>query len=133
MKRTDEDHEFGVEFGKRLKPFYERALADGRTEKEFARRLGVDRGGLQRYLRTGAMPSFRTIVLAHREFGIAIPYAGTESVSLVSGRGKRRRKTSALQMDLPLTIEALQGEIDIVVKKKSPQRIRLQLRALRLG
>jgi transcriptional regulator with XRE-family HTH domain len=116
-----------------LRPFYERALAEGQTEKEFARRLGVDRGGLQRYLRTSAMPSFRTIVLAHWEFGIAIPYAGTESVSLVSGRGKRRRKTSALQMDLPLTIEALQCEIDIVVKKKSPQRIRLQLRAVKLG
>jgi transcriptional regulator with XRE-family HTH domain len=133
MKRTDEDQQFGAEFAKRLRPFYDRALANGQTEKEFARRLGVDRGGLQRYLRTSAMPSFRTIVLAYREFGIAIPYASTESGPLVSGRGKRRRKTSALQMDLPLTIEALQGEIDIVVKKKSPQRIRLQLRALRLG
>jgi transcriptional regulator with XRE-family HTH domain len=132
MKRTDDDQQFGTEFAKRVRPFYERALADGQSEKEFARRLGVDRGGLQRYLRTGAMPSFRTIVLAHREFGIAIPYAGTESVPLISGRGRRRRKTP-LQMDLPLTIEALQGEIDIVVKKKSPQRIRLQLRALRLG
>lgn len=133
MKRTDEDEEFGAEFAKQLRPFYKKALADGKTEKEFARRLGVDRGGLQRYLRTGAMPGFRTIVLAHREFGISIPYAGIESIPLVSGKGKRRRKTSALQMDLPLTIEALQGEIDIVVKKKSPQRIRLQLRAIKLG
>jgi transcriptional regulator with XRE-family HTH domain len=133
MKRTDEDQQFGAEFAKRLRPFYERALADGKTEKEFARRLGVDRGGLQRYLRTSAMPSFRTIVLAYREFGIAIPYAGTESVPLVSGRGKRRRKTSELQMDLPLTIEAPQGEISVVIKRKSPQRIRLQLRALKLG
>jgi len=133
MKRTDEDQQFGAEFAKRLRPFYERALADGLTEKVFARRLGVDRGGLQRYLRTSAMPSFRTIVLAYREFGIAIPYAGTESVPLVSGRGKRRRKTSELQMDLPLTIEAPQGEINVVIKRKSPQRIRLQLRALKLG
>lgn len=132
MKRTDEDQQFGADFAIRLRPFYERALADGHTEKEFARRLGVDRGGLQRYLRTSAMPSFRTIVLAYREFGIAIPYAGTEPVRLISGRAKRR-KISELQMDLPLTIEALQGEIDIVVKKKSPQRIRLQLRALKRG
>jgi len=132
MKRTDEDQQFGAEFVKRLKPFYERALADGQTEKEFARRLGVDRGGLQRYLRTGAMPSFRTIVLAYREFGIAIPYAGTEPLRLVSGRAKRR-KMSELQMDLPLTIEAPQGEISVVIKRKSPQRIRLQLRALKRG
>lgn len=97
------------------------------------KRLGVDRGGLQRYLRVSAMPSFRTIVLAHREFGITIPYAGTESETLVSGRAKRRRRTSELQMDLPLTIEAPHGEINVVIKRKSPQRIRLQLRALRRG
>lgn len=132
MKRTDEDRQFGVEFAKRLRPVYDRALASGQTEKEFARRLGVDRGGLQRYLRANAMPSFRTIVLAYREFGIAIPYAGTESTSLVS-RKARRRRASELQMDLPFTIEAPHGEISIAIKRKSPQRIRLQLRALRRG
>ena len=119
-------------FAKRLKPLYERAIAEGQTEKEFARRLGVDRGGLQRYLRIGAMPSFRTIVRAYREFGIVIPYAGIESVPLVTRRGKRRR-VSELQMDLPLTIEAPQGEISVVIKKSGPQRIRLQLRAQRLA
>src|SRR5271168_1020152 len=123
MKRTDEDQQFGATFAKRLRPFYKRALAGGQTEKEFARRLGVDRGGLQRYLRAGAMPSFRTIVLAYREFGIAIPYATTESATLVSGKCKRRR-ISDLQMELPLTIEAPQGEINVVIKKSSPQRIR---------
>jgi len=133
MKRTDEDQQFGAEFAKRLRLFYEKALANGQAEKEFARRLGVDRGGLQRYLRTNAMPSFRTIVLAYREFGIAIPYANTESATLVSGRAKRRRRTSELQMDLPLTIEAPHGEISVVIKRKSPQRIRLQLRALKFG
>ena len=133
MKRTEEDQQFGAEFAKRLRPFYERALADGQTEKEFARRLGVDRGGLQRYLRTSAMPSFRTIVLAYKEFGIIIPYAGTEAELLVSRRGRLRRKPSELQMDLPLTIEAPNGEIDVVIKRKSPSRIRLRLRALKLG
>lgn len=133
MKRTEEDHEFGVEFAKQLKPFYDKALADGQTEKEFAKLIGVDRGGLQRYLKTNAMPSFRTIVLAYRKFGIAIPYAGTEAYPLISGRAKRRRKTSELQLDLPLTIEAPRGEISVVIKKQSPQRIRFQLKALKLG
>jgi transcriptional regulator with XRE-family HTH domain len=128
-----EDQQFGAEFAKRLRPFYDRALAEGKTEKEFARRLGVDRGGLQRYLRTGAMPSFRTVVLAYREFGIAIPYNDINSIPLISGKGRGRRKTSELQMYLPLTIEAPQGEISVVIKKKTPQRIRLQLRAQRLG
>ncbi|HTZ83421.1 MAG TPA: hypothetical protein VMB66_09535 [Candidatus Acidoferrales bacterium] len=133
MKRTDEDRQFGLEFAKRLRPFYEKALADGRTEKEFAQRLGVNRGGLQRYLRTGAMPSFRTIVLAYRELGIAIPYADTDAHALISGRGKRRRRNSDLQMNLPLTIEATNGEIDVVIKKKTSQRVRIQLRALKFG
>ena len=132
MKRTDDDQEFGAEFAKRLRPFYKKALDEGQTEKDFARRLGVDRGGLQRYLRTSAMPSFRTIVLAYREFGIAIPYSSTDSVPLVSGRARRRRRASELQMDLPLTIEAPQGEINVIIKKKSPNRVRLQLRALRI-
>lgn len=132
MKRTEEDRQFGAEFAKRLRPFYKAALDHGQTEKDFARRLGVDRGGLQRYLRTGAMPSFLTIVLAYREFGIVIPYANTDSGVLVSGKGKRRRRASELQMDLPLTIEAPQGEISVIIKKKSAQRVRLQLRALKL-
>jgi transcriptional regulator with XRE-family HTH domain len=134
MKRTEDDQQFGAEFAKRLRPFYERALSEGETEKEFARRLGVDRGGLQKYLRSGAMPSFRTIVQAYREFGIAIPYAGVEPATLLSGTSKRHRKRiSGLQMNLPLTIEAPEGTISVVIKKKTPQRIRLQLRALKLG
>jgi transcriptional regulator with XRE-family HTH domain len=133
MKRTEEDQQFGAEFAKRLRPFYDKALAAGQTEKGFAKRLGVDRGGLQRYLRTSAMPSFRTVVLAYREFGISIPYASTEAASLISGRAKRRRRTSEFQMDLPLTIETPHGEINVVIKRKSPQRIRLQLRALKRG
>jgi transcriptional regulator with XRE-family HTH domain len=132
MKRTDEDKEFGAEFAKRLMPFYKKALEDRQTEKEFAKRLGVDRGGLQRYLTKHAMPSFQTIVRAYREFGIVIPYAGTETGLLVRGRG-RRVKTSELQMDLPLTIEAPDGEIDVVALRKSPQRIRLRLRARKRG
>ena len=133
MKRTDEDKEFGGEFAKRLRPVYQKALEGGQTEKEFARRLGVDRGGLQRYLKANAMPSFGTIVRAYREFRIAIPYAGTDTTPLISGRAKRRRKASELQMDLPLTIEAPQGEINVEIKRKTPHRIRLQLRALKLG
>jgi transcriptional regulator with XRE-family HTH domain len=127
MKRTAEDEQFGAEFAKSLLGFYERAIAAGETEKAFARRLGVDRGGLQRYLKKHAAPSLRTVVLAFREFGISIPYAGVQTTPLVSSKAKRRRRTSDLQMDLPLTIEAPQGEITVVIKKKSAQRYRLQL------
>ena len=111
MKRTEEDQQFGAEFAKRLRPFYKSAMAQGQTEKDFARRFGVDQRRSAALFKNSAMPSFRTIVLAYREFGIKIPYANTDSAVLVSGKGKRRRRTSELQMDLPLTIEAPQGEI----------------------
>lgn len=79
------------------------------------------------------MPSFRTIVLAYREFGIVVPYATTDPGPLVSGKARRRRKASGIQMDLPLTIEAPSGEINVIIKRKTPHRIRLQVRALKLG
>jgi hypothetical protein len=127
MKRTPDDQQFGEEFARKLQPHYDRALAVGETEKVFARRLGVDRGGLQRYLKKHATPSLRTIVCAYREFGIVIPYADTGTTPLVSPRGRRRRYSSDLQMTLPLTIEAPEGEIDIVIKKKNAQSYRLQV------
>jgi transcriptional regulator with XRE-family HTH domain len=127
MKRTPDDQQFGEEFARQLQPYYDRALEAGETEKVFAKRLGVDRGGLQRYLKKHATPSFRTIVCAYREFGIVIPYAGTGTVPLVSRTGRRRRYSSDLQMTLPLTIEAPDGEIEVVIKKKSAQSYRLQL------
>lgn len=133
MKRTEEDQQFGMEFAKRLQTFYDQAIADGGTEKAFARRLGVDRGGLQRYLKKHATPSLRTAVLAFREFGICIPHSGIDTLPLVSKKGRKRRRLSELQMDLPLTIEAPQGEIDVVIKKKSAQRYRLQLRVRKTG
>jgi transcriptional regulator with XRE-family HTH domain len=102
-------------------------MASGETEKVFARRLGVDRGGLQRYLKKHATPSVRTIVFAYREFGIVVPYADTGTMTLVSSKGRKRKPSSDLQMRLPLTIDAPEGEIDVVIQKKSPQRYRLQL------
>src|SRR5947209_18611190 len=110
MKRTEEDQQFGTEFAKRLKPFYEQALKSGDTETAFARRIGVDRGGLQRYLRQHAMPGFRTVVLAYKEFGISIQYGSVETHYLVSRKGKKRRQASEMQINLPPKIQAPQGE-----------------------
>ncbi|HTR66490.1 MAG TPA: hypothetical protein VMH85_12000 [Terriglobales bacterium] len=133
MKRTPEDEQFGQDFAQRLRPFYERAIASGETEQAFARRLGVNRGGLQKYLSKHATPSLRTLVYAYREFQITIPYAGMETSPLVARTGKKRRQASQLQMNLPLTIEAPHGEIDVTVKKKSAHRYKLQLRIRRIG
>jgi len=133
MKRTEQDEQFGIEFARQLQPIYKRAIDGGETEEAFAKRLGVNRGGLQRYLKKQATPSLRTVVLAFREFGIAIPYADTETIPLISRKARRSRSTSEFQMDLPLTIEAPHGEINVVVKKKSAQRFRLQVHVKKIG
>lgn len=128
LKRTLEDEAFGREFALQLTPFYEAAIASGQTEKQFAVRLGVDRGGLQRYLKKHATPSVRTIVCAYREFGIAIPYAGLPTTPFLrKSKRSKRLEAANLQMRLPLTIEAPEGEIDVRISKKSNQRYRLQL------
>lgn len=127
MKRTEEDRIYGEEFASRLKPHYERALERNQTADDFARRLGVKRGALQRYLLKSATPSLRSVVFAYREFGIAIPYDGIDVNAVAGKRARRRRTPSEMQMKLPLTIEASEGEISVVIKKKAPQRYRLQL------
>jgi DNA-binding phage protein len=132
VKRTLEDEQYGEDFADQLRPFYERAIASGETEGAFARRLGINRGGLQRYLSRHATPSLRTAVFAYREFGIAIPYASVDTKALVSGVGKRRKKAD-LQMDLPLTIEVPHGEIDLVYTKKGAQRYRLRFKLKKTG
>jgi transcriptional regulator with XRE-family HTH domain len=132
VKRTPEDEQYGKDFAERLRPFYERALAEGATESAFARRLGIDRGGLQRYLNKHATPSLRSAVLAFREFGIAIPYASVETKPLVSGV-RKRKKGAEMQMDLPLAIDAPQGEIDLVLTKKSAHGYRLRFRVRKTG
>src|SRR5438094_319858 len=108
MKRTEQDDQFGIEFARQLRPFYDEAMAAGETEKAFAKRLGVDRGGLQRYLKKHATPGLRTVVLAFHEFGIIIPYADIDTRPLISRKARRRSRGSELQMELPLTIEAPQ-------------------------
>ena len=132
MKRTLEDEQYGKDFAERLRPFYKSALAEGETESAFARRLGIDRGGLQRYLNKHATPSLRTAVLAFREFGIAIPYASVETKPLVSGVGTRKKVTE-MQMDLPLAIDTPQGEMDLVLTKKSAHGYRLRFRIKKTG
>jgi len=127
MKRTEDDKEYGEEFARQLQPFYDEAMARGETEKTFAARLGVDRGGLQRYLREHSMPSLRTAVFAYAQFGIVINYAGISTQTVLATNKRKNRRPSVMQMDLPLTIEAPNGEITVVVKKKTPQRYRFQV------
>lgn len=130
MKRTLEDQQFGEDFAEKLRPFYDRALAKGETEKSFARRIGVDRGGLQRYLRDKATPSVRTLVFAYREFRIVIPYAQIDTKALVRRRTPLRESSAQFQLDLPFSIGPVDADLDVIEMKKKPQsyEIKFQLR-----
>lgn len=108
-------------------------MARNETEEAFAARLGVARGGLQSFLRKHSMPSLRTAVFAYREFGIVIPYAGISTQSILSKTRKGTRAPSEMQMTLPLTIETADGEINVVLKRKTTRRYRFQVRLRKTG
>ena len=110
MKRTEEDRIYGEEFAQRLRPHYERAIEREQTAEAFARRLGVRRGALQKYLLKSATPSLRSVVFAYREFGIAIPYGGIDVTTIVAKRSRGKPPRSEFQMNLPFTIEAPKGK-----------------------
>jgi len=77
MKRTPEDAAFAVEFGRELYVKYSDAKTRGVTDDVFAKSIGVVRAQLDKYLRGEAVPSVRTVALAHAGYGIAVAYDGS--------------------------------------------------------
>jgi hypothetical protein len=111
VKRTPEDIEFSAEFGRQLQARYQaatdraRAGSEALTDDEFAATLDVSRPALKKYLAGRAMPALRTIILAYRRHGIAIPYLGTELFSAKRRRGGTIRE--ATQLVLPFSVRGL--------------------------
>jgi hypothetical protein len=104
MKRTPQDDIFVAVFSEELAKKYSAAKRKAVTDQEFADSIGVARAQSDKYLRGVAMPSVRTVALALREHGIAVPYDRI-AVNHLLGRRKRTKKTPDLdQMILPFRI-----------------------------
>ena len=126
MKRTPEDTTFAAHFGREIRTKYEEAKQGGKTDAEFAASIGVARAQLDKYLRGEAVPAIRTIALARRIYGIAVPYGDTD----VSHPRKARRRQKAVpdQLELPFTIWAEgAGQFDLKLQPVSTRRFALSL------
>lgn len=127
MKRTPEDTAFATEFGRELKSRYDHAKKRGVTDDGFAKSIGVVRAQLDRYLRGEAVPGVRTVALAHREYGIALPYGAIPVIKALKGR--RRQQQSILdQLELPFTLWAEgPGKFDLKLRPVSTRKFALSL------
>jgi len=104
MKRTPEDDSFAVDFGRELTVKYSRAKRKGVTDQAFAASIGVARAQLDKYLRGEAVPSVRTVALALRKHGVAVPY---DKIPVHGSLGRKQRPKKAIetgQLLLPFTI-----------------------------
>jgi transcriptional regulator with XRE-family HTH domain len=109
MKRTSEDDEYAPEFGRRLKAHYDIARMEpptgkGLSDEEFAATLDITRPALRKYLNGRAMPTLRTVVLAFRVYGIAVPYFG---VPLFRTRRQVHKSAGVTQLVLPFSVRGL--------------------------
>src|SRR5256885_4349246 len=98
MKQTSDDSIFAKEFARQLRPKY----AEQRKKKpnepkvkfdqEFAKSLGVDRAALWKYLNSKEppTPSIRTIVLAYKEYRIAVRYGSVDTKTFLN-KGRRAK------------------------------------------
>jgi len=126
MKRTPEDTEFAVQFGRELKGKYEEAKRRGMTDAEFAESIGVVRAQLDKYVRGEAVPGIRTIALAKQKYGIAVPYDGI--VVSKSARGRRRTQQPPDQLELPFVIWAEgPGQYDLKLRPVSARKFALDV------
>ena len=128
MKRTPEDASFAAEFGRELSAKYSAAKVGGVTDAVFAESIGVVRAQLDRYLRGEAMPSVRTVALAHKEYGITVPYGGRHISKAFTGRRRREAQASIDQLEFPFTIMAEgPGKFDVKLQPVSARKFNLQL------
>ena len=104
MKRTPQDDAFVADFSEELANKYSAAKRREVTDQEFAESIGVARAQLDKYLRGDAMPSVRTVALALREHGIAVPYDQVPMHHLLERRKRTKKNHSLGQMLLPFRI-----------------------------
>ena len=128
MKRTPEDAAFAVEFGRELYVKYSDAKTRGVTDDVFAKSIGVVRAQLDKYLRGEAVPSVRTVALAHAGYGIAVAYDGVPVSRAFAGQRRLKARASIDQLELPFTIWAEgPGKFDVKLRPVSARKFSLQL------
>jgi hypothetical protein len=137
MKRTPDDEAFAAEFGRELKPHYDRATQKGidgpeLSDEQFAATLDVTRPALKKYLKGAATPTLRVVVLAFLRYGVNVAYF---RMPLFGKRGRKERPTpTAAQLVLPFSVQGLNtATIQAKVEPKGVNRFEMRIDIQKAG
>lgn|SRR5438552_675675 len=130
-KHSPRDKAFMKSFAEKLRKRREKAKqSEGVTYEEFAKKLGLTRAGLLKYLKEENVPSPQMLETVFRVWGVQVGY-GDLDMKLIKERAKRNRQSSEAQMLLPLAIESLTDQnITVELTEKKPSAIELNLKIL---
>jgi len=125
------DKAFMSVFAQKLRDRREKAKeSENVSYEEFARKLGLTRAGLLKYLKEENVPSPQMLETIYRVWGVQVGY-GDLDTKLIKSRARRNRRSSEAQMLLPLAIEDLTNEnITVELTRKKPSGIELNLSIL---
>jgi transcriptional regulator with XRE-family HTH domain len=125
------DKAFMKAFARKLRQRRDKAKhSEGVSYEEFAKRLGLTRAGVLKYLNEENVPSPQMLEKIHSVWGVQVGY-GELDITLIKERAKRNKKSAEAQMLLPFAIENLSDEnIVVELAQKKPSSIELNLRIL---
>jgi transcriptional regulator with XRE-family HTH domain len=132
VKRTPEDDYFASEFGALLEKAYRTEKSKKITDQMFAESIGVERPQLRKYFLGEAMPSVRTVAMAHKRYGITVPYAGVAIPDAPVSRKKIALLPNPIQLRLPFSLEVSDARhFEVELKTIRPRKYELRIRAKR--
>jgi hypothetical protein len=134
MKRTSEDVQFALEFGRQLKLRYlalRNSPAGTMSEEQFATTLDVSRPALRKYFSGTAMPTVRTAALAYLRHGVSVSYFGTP---LFGKLGSKSVPLPPAQLVLPFSVRGLNtSSVSAKIKPTGVNQFELSLEVIRAG
>lgn len=131
MKRhSPRDKAFMKVFADKLRARREKAKREDKVPyEEFAKRVGLTRAGLLKYLNEENVPSPQVLETVYRVWGVQVGY-GDLDLNLIKTRAKQNKRSSEAQMLLPLAIEGLTSQnitVELAEKKSSSIELNLKI------
>jgi transcriptional regulator with XRE-family HTH domain len=111
---TRKDEAFKRRVAAEFRRALDRALAKGFSVEDFARKLGVTRAALHKYLHQESVPSLRVLDRARKYWGVRLTYGDLGDRYIKPG------KKDDGQMDFQFSLEDVSSE-QIEVKRFSPK------------
>lgn len=130
MKRhSPRDKAFMKAFADKLRARRQQAKDEENVPyEEFAKRVGLTRAGLLKYLNEENVPSPQVLETIYRVWGVQVGY-GDLDLALINTRAKQNKRSDEAQMLLPLAIEDLTSQnVSVELTKKRSSSIELNLK-----